>query len=65
MKSSVVDNGDVWYIDCLICGGMHFHHKIVIYQTFDEYYTPIYMFDCVAEDDNKEGGKINYRCGTV
>jgi hypothetical protein len=58
-KFSVVDKGEVWFIDCMACRNMQFHHKVTIHiiGLRDERAELI----CEMDDKEEEDGKSEKR----
>lgn len=61
-RFSVVDKGEVWFIDCGSCRSLQFHHKVTVaimgFKNFDANRGPIYYgFQCKMDkevEDDKE-----------
>lgn len=47
VKFSIVDKGEVWFIDCMACKSMQFHHKITAEL---DLLTKNIVFNCVMDD---------------
>jgi hypothetical protein len=54
-KLSTWDKDEVWFIDCVVCKSMQFHHKVIVRDT---YTLTKYIFECKMDkevvDDDKE-----------
>jgi hypothetical protein len=51
-RFSVVDKGEVWFIDCGSCRSLQFHHQVVI-KTIGEGKKCHYGFECKMDKDDK------------
>lgn len=51
-KFSVVDKGEVWFIDCMGCRSMQFHHKLIVELDLN---TGEMIFNCAMDDKEVEG----------
>lgn len=63
-KFSIVDKGEVWFIDCMACGSMQFHHKIVIVSiecgsSIGMFGSHSYGFECKMDRELKEEKNVD------